>query len=442
MRTAMTKRKRSPEWHVLDFFCDDSSSCALTIYSNHSRFHVIADASKLNTKSTLCAEYWELVRRLQEDGGDSVEEQKSHGSDDQDSGVDISGDGTATPTKQDPYVHADVEAALQCWMLAPLLRDNLLLKPTRGLSTERSLQQWYHCPTHFFELTLSDNGDRIDAIELEAIPELKKEVEKLLPSVLLSKYILNSVDVPLSYANDFEVLECSDQPPGTPYHPCRVRHRQSKETYFLKVVDNSQPHTTKRELDVLGRITRLKLSKQIHVPVLEGIVSYDDTPPTASGRRKIMGFLQSEITNPTPLTNLLDPTISQPKREKWAKEVERINDILHEHKIVWGDAKADNFLVDEKDNIWIIDFGGSYTEGWIDPEFKETEEGDDMGVEKTINALQDPEANTYDPDNEEEQCSVKEQTYKTGQKRKANSAQPDVENIGSKKRQRSSAAKG
>ncbi|KAH9827963.1 PHD zinc finger protein [Teratosphaeria destructans] len=48
--------------------------------------------------------------------------------------------------------------------------------------------------------------------------------------------------------------------------------------------------------------------------------------------------------------------------------------------------------------LWIIDFGGSYTPGWVDPEVKETEEGDDQGVRKIGDALQDPGAEVGDPE--------------------------------------------
>lgn len=50
-------------------------------------------------------------------------------------------------------------------------------------------------------------------------------------------------------------------------------------------------------------------------------------------------------------------------------------------------------MSEDDDRLWIIDFGGSWTEGWIDPEVKETEEGDDMATEKIVNALHDPIAN-------------------------------------------------
>ena len=37
---------------------------------------------------------------------------------------------------------------------------------------------------------------------------------------------------------------------------------------------------------------------------------------------------------------------------------------------------------------------------WVDPEMCETVEGDDMGTEKVVNALHDPDANTCDPGEE------------------------------------------
>ena len=39
-------------------------------------------------------------------------------------------------------------------------------------------------------------------------------------------------------------------------------------------------------------------------------------------------------------------------------------------------------LVDEDENIWVIDFGGGYTAGWVDKESCETMAGDWQGVKK------------------------------------------------------------
>jgi hypothetical protein len=54
---------------------------------------------------------------------------------------------------------------------------------------------------------------------------------------------------------------------------------------------------------------------------------------------------------------------------------------------VWGDAKADNLLLDENNDAWLIDFGGSFTEGWVDKEKAETLEGDIQGMGKILDYL-------------------------------------------------------
>ncbi|KAL2754742.1 hypothetical protein ACRALDRAFT_211468 [Sodiomyces alcalophilus JCM 7366] len=65
---------------------------------------------------------------------------------------------------------------------------------------------------------------------------------------------------------------------------------------------------------------------------------------------------------------------------RWACELDACVAELHKAGLVWGDAKPENILVDGKDNIWIIDFGGGYTDGWVDKEKAETTEGDRQGV--------------------------------------------------------------
>jgi hypothetical protein len=39
------------------------------------------------------------------------------------------------------------------------------------------------------------------------------------------------------------------------------------------------------------------------------------------------------------------------------------------------------------DDAWVIDFGGSYTEGWVDEELKETPEGDEQAVARILKFL-------------------------------------------------------
>ena len=132
------------------------------------------------------------------------------------------------------------------------------------------------------------------------------------------------------------------------------------------------------------------------------------------------------IPDATPLTQMLDTDVAEEKRETWAKDCDAMVHALHKNGIVWGDAKADNFLVDGKGKLWMIDFGGSYTEGWVDEEIAETEEGDDMGVQKIVNALEDPEAGTFDPE-EDDELKGKVVKGKDAKRRKTEGEQEDEE---------------
>ncbi|ATY66940.1 kinase-like domain [Cordyceps militaris] len=50
--------------------------------------------------------------------------------------------------------------------------------------------------------------------------------------------------------------------------------------------------------------------------------------------------------------------------------------------MIWGDVKAENVLIDESNNALVTDFGGGYTQGWVDKALAETIEGDAMGMAK------------------------------------------------------------
>ncbi|KAF3076410.1 hypothetical protein CFAM422_001644 [Trichoderma lentiforme] len=55
---------------------------------------------------------------------------------------------------------------------------------------------------------------------------------------------------------------------------------------------------------------------------------------------------------------------------------------MHENHIIWGDVKAENVLIDENEDAWLVDFGGGYTEGWVDKEVAGTVMGDFTSMAK------------------------------------------------------------
>ncbi|KAI1941903.1 hypothetical protein LOZ66_001384 [Ophidiomyces ophidiicola] len=65
-----------------------------------------------------------------------------------------------------------------------------------------------------------------------------------------------------------------------------------------------------------------------------------------------------------------------------SRQIHQSAEQLHNADVVWGDAKLENVLIDTKGDAWLIDFGGSYTPGWIDKDKRETVEGGWQGVQR------------------------------------------------------------
>ncbi|KAG5750943.1 hypothetical protein H9Q72_007084 [Fusarium xylarioides] len=76
------------------------------------------------------------------------------------------------------------------------------------------------------------------------------------------------------------------------------------------------------------------------------------------------------------------PDISRELKQSWAQQVNDTVQQLHAAGIAWGDAKPDNVLVDRKNDAWLIDFGGGYTNGWVPKELSGTLEGDLQALKK------------------------------------------------------------
>ncbi len=74
-------------------------------------------------------------------------------------------------------------------------------------------------------------------------------------------------------------------------------------------------------------------------------------------------------------------------RRLWASQIDAAIQRLHQEGIIWGDVKAENILIDKNDDAWVVDFGGSYTRGWVDAEKAVTLDGDMQGLAKIMEML-------------------------------------------------------
>lgn len=149
---------------------------------------------------------------------------------------------------------------------------------------------------------------------------------------------------------------------------------------FLKVMRPGDHHSLVAELRTYKQIQDARLDPTLRISRLLGIVRNNDL---------IVGILLTYIDceNKT-LFCAAKPGLEASLRQKWAKQIEDTVAYLHRSGIAWGDVKPDNVLIDKNQDAWLIDFGGSYTEGWVPRELAGTIEGDQVGLNKIARFLE------------------------------------------------------
>ncbi|KDN65756.1 hypothetical protein CSUB01_07537 [Colletotrichum sublineola] len=162
--------------------------------------------------------------------------------------------------------------------------------------------------------------------------------------------------------------------------PSKVLVDDGVECYFKSFGLSFGPAHAKKEL------TTLKAMGMAQIPPppeawtcrLHGVVRDGD---------KLIGMLFVWIDKKGVLSKARADQSSSDLRKRWKTQINTSLDKLHQKGIIWGDVKAENVLIDSDDNAWIIDFGGSYTHGWVDNEKAGTLAGDAQGLAKIIDIL-------------------------------------------------------
>ncbi|OJD24950.1 hypothetical protein ACJ73_03686 [Blastomyces percursus] len=144
---------------------------------------------------------------------------------------------------------------------------------------------------------------------------------------------------------------------------------------FFKLVYSGDVGITLRELLAYSKIHMAKFDATVHTSRLDGLVQDDS--------ERVMGLLLSYIDCRGTTLRCIDGR--DPKnsefRQKWVDQISHTLKHLHSHNIVWGDAKAANVLIDVNGDAYLIDFGGGYTEGWVEKEMANSIDGDLQGLE-------------------------------------------------------------
>ncbi|CAJ2506589.1 Uu.00g077750.m01.CDS01 [Anthostomella pinea] len=134
-----------------------------------------------------------------------------------------------------------------------------------------------------------------------------------------------------------------------------------------------------------------RIRSDLRICRMHGVVVDDDEdtwPVSEEGGSRLLGILLTWVeTNQKPWLETLyhraSSTVATPDvLSSWSDQLDTLIAEIHRVDIVWGDAKPHNILVDRSGFIWLIDFGGSYTDGWVDRKNKGTKEGDSQGVER------------------------------------------------------------
>lgn len=152
--------------------------------------------------------------------------------------------------------------------------------------------------------------------------------------------------------------------------------------FCSKIAEDWRVKDVQRELDTLLKIATSERADELRVLKLRGLVV---TPEDG----KIVGFLRDVIHQPrerSAVCNMQDirdiSSISLTRRAKWAAQVTETVKLLHEIDVIWGDGKAGNALIDENDDVWLIDFGGGFSNRWVTKELTGTIEGDNLAVKR------------------------------------------------------------
>ncbi|KAI0856027.1 hypothetical protein F4860DRAFT_427604 [Xylaria cubensis] len=155
-----------------------------------------------------------------------------------------------------------------------------------------------------------------------------------------------------------------------------------------KVGDELRADASQRELSCLLTISTCQHAAALRVPKLLGLVEAADDGRT-------IGLLQeyvpcSDTWELSTLRNIESvSSIAKARREKWASQIQETVHLLHQIGVTWGDGKADNVLIHrDTDDVWIIDFGGGWTDGWVGQELSGTVEGDFVAVKKILEFLE------------------------------------------------------
>ncbi|KGQ03518.1 hypothetical protein BBAD15_g11240 [Beauveria bassiana D1-5] len=150
---------------------------------------------------------------------------------------------------------------------------------------------------------------------------------------------------------------------------------------FFKLMGRGDKSILDKELRSYEKARNSGLPSSVRISRLLGLVKDE--------RGTVFGLLLTHIDcQGQTLTCAVESDAPGFLRRQWITEITQTVFCLHQHGLVWGDAKPDNVLIDGNQNAWVIDFGGGYTEGWVPKNLAGTVKGDLTALTKIVDYVE------------------------------------------------------
>ncbi|KAJ4012279.1 hypothetical protein NW752_007952 [Fusarium irregulare] len=250
------------------------------------------------------------------------------------------------------------------WIVEPLLPIFRQL-PTPDQTAIRTLDDFFNPETFVYTLQM---------ISDQRVPQLDKDAEYRSPF---------GVSVPDELCASWKSFDPADvriwdeNLVGPPSHTPHRVPLSDGTVAFLKLVRCGDRRSLENELATYGKLDRAQLDRNLKISRLYGILR--------GKNGVILGLLLTFVDcERVTLSCATKPGAKVTLREKWATQIQDAVGRLHDAGIFWGDAKSDNVLVDINEDVWIVDFGGEYTEWWVPKTLVGTMEGDSIALERIL----------------------------------------------------------
>lgn len=265
------------------------------------------------------------------------------------------------------------EDPLIAFTVAPFLAYGIFdnFAPESSTPCLKTLQDVLHPPRWSFGLHIVDGN----LVPINRSPDHIGTLNPLWASFSESQLSLGH---PLVEAKDVKLAQAAHASPNT-----SLVMFSNQLCWFKPVLTGVGDEPYIREVDILSKLSRESRSQTLRFPRLEAIVLDDKLASLGC----INGLILSAIypnrgTIAERVKGSEGLSLPSPLRERWCQDVENMIHLLHDRGLVWGDVSPNNMVTDEDDNVWIVDFGGGYTEGCIEPEDMETQKGDLEGLKR------------------------------------------------------------